>query len=124
LAKTVLFGVGLGVGFKIGFGVVFGGAFGAGLGVADGFGVIVDAGAGSWMSLFAEANTGRSSSTSSVFDGRASGGGFEAFIGFGAAALLVFATPSPAPPFIQTIVCLFKLFVSRLHRINPTRIAT
>jgi hypothetical protein len=76
------------------------------------------------MSLFAEVNTGCSSPASSVFDGLGSGGGLEAFIGFGAAALLVFATPSTAPPFIQTIVCLFELFVSRLHRINPTRIAT
>jgi hypothetical protein len=94
------------------------------LGVADGFGVIVDSGAGSWMSLFAEVNNGCSSSASSVFDGLGSGGGAEAFIRFGAAALLVSATPSPAPPFIQTIVCLFELFISRLHRINPARTAT
>jgi hypothetical protein len=119
LAKTVFFGVGLGVGFGVGFGV----AFGVGLGFADGFGVIVDAGVGRWMSLFAEVNTSCSSSASFVFDGLGSGGGVEAFASFGVAALRVFATPSPAPPFIQTIVCLFELFVSRLHRINPTRIA-
>src|SRR5207253_2562614 len=114
LAKTVFFGVGLGVGFGVGFGVSFGVAFGVGLGFADGFGVIVDAGVGSWMSLFAEVNTSCSSSASFVFDGLGSGGGVEAFTTFGAAALLVFATPSPAPPFIQTIVCLFVLLVSRL----------
>ncbi len=121
-AKTVFFGVGLGVGLGAGFGV----AFGAGLGVGDGFDAIVAAGAGSWMSLFTEVNKGCSSlaSVSSVFDGLGSRGGAEAFIRFGAAALLVSATPSTAPPFIQTIVCLFELLISRLHRINPARTAT
>jgi hypothetical protein len=118
LARTVLFGVALGVGFGV--------AFGVGLGVGNGFGAIVAAGDDSWMPLFTEVNNGCSSlaSVSSLFDRLGSGGGVEAFMRFGAAALFVAATPSPAPPFIQKIVCLLELFVSRLHRINPTRTTT
>jgi hypothetical protein len=77
------------------------------------------------MSLFAEVKTGCSSSGSSFFGGFGSGAGVEALTGFGGAAVFVPVTaPSPALPFIQTILLAFEFFVSRLQRTSPTTTTT
>src|ERR1700693_5982645 len=112
-------------GFGVGFGVGLGGVFGLGLGVpftfGVGFGVAVDVGdgldVGSWISLRAEVNTGRSSSSSRAPSLLDSVRGRD----FSRSGRFFFSVtiPSPAPPFIQTTLCEPGSFLSRLQRINP-----
>ena len=128
LAKTSFFGDGLGVGFGVGFGVGLGVGFGVecafGVGVGFDLGVDVDAGddvraglavsVGNWISLGAEAKNGRSSSGSCSFNNSV----FDSFRGgFAGAGKLFFSktTPSPAPPFTQTILCALASLSARLQ---------
>src|SRR5579864_5170547 len=101
-ATVDFFGEGFGVGFGVGLGVGFGVAltFGAGFGVVDGVVDGLAVASGSWISLGAEVNSGRSSSSSldfSLRDSRRSDD-FSRGDGFFSSVTI----PSPAPPFIQT----------------------
>jgi hypothetical protein len=113
-------GVGLAVGFGVGFGVGLGVTFTIGVGVALGVDVALGFGVGSWISLLAEVNTGRSSSVSSLGAGLGSGADVTALSGFGAdPPRVALEPPSPAPPFIHTMLWALALLLSRFQRINP-----
>jgi hypothetical protein len=129
LATTVFLGEGFGVDFDLGFGAGLGVTFtfgvGTGLAVDVGFGDGAGVAAGSWISLFTEVKTGRSSSASFLASDSDTGGGVEIFAAFGGGILFAGApAPSPAPPFIQTMLCGFLFFGPALQRTSPVMSAT